>query len=176
MGRDKAFLEIEGVPLWRRQLQTLQTLAPAEIFVAGPPHPVWSDQGATLLADAETNAGPLAGLLAAFRKCRTARLLALAVDLPEMTPNFLQSLIDFAEATRGVVPARNNRFEPLAAIYPTSARVVAEEQLAARRLSLQEFVRRCLDRELVAAWPVTQEEDHLFLNLNTPGDLAARAD
>ena len=36
MGRDKAFLEIDGVPLWQRQLQTLRELGPSETFLAGP--------------------------------------------------------------------------------------------------------------------------------------------
>ncbi|MGI8435794.1 MAG: molybdenum cofactor guanylyltransferase [Chthoniobacterales bacterium] len=175
MGRAKAFLEIEGVPLWRRQLQTLQAVTPTEIFIAGPPHSAWSDHGAIVLADAEPNLGPLGGLLAAFRNCRNNLLLVLAIDLPEMTPNFLQSLIDSGNARCGVVPTRSDRFEPLAASYPVTARAVAEEQLVARNLSLQQFVRRCLDRELVAARPVTSEEDRLFFNLNTPQDFAAHS-
>ena len=35
MGRDKAFLEIDGVPLWQRQLQTLRELGPSKSFLAG---------------------------------------------------------------------------------------------------------------------------------------------
>ena len=36
MGRDKALLEIDGEPLWWRQLATLRALDPEQLFVAGP--------------------------------------------------------------------------------------------------------------------------------------------
>ena len=36
MGRDKAFLEIEGEPLWQRQLATLRRLAPEQLMISGP--------------------------------------------------------------------------------------------------------------------------------------------
>ncbi|MGI8431614.1 MAG: NTP transferase domain-containing protein, partial [Chthoniobacterales bacterium] len=38
MGRDKALLEIDGVPLWQRQLETLRQLNPEQLMIAGAPH------------------------------------------------------------------------------------------------------------------------------------------
>ncbi len=39
MGRDKALLEIDGVPLWQRQLQTLRQLNPEQLMISGASHP-----------------------------------------------------------------------------------------------------------------------------------------
>ena len=85
MGRDKALLEIDGVPLWQRQLRTLQELQPSEIFFAGPAREAWIENGFECIADAANDVGPIGGLVAALRRCADARLLVLAIDLPEMT-------------------------------------------------------------------------------------------
>ena len=65
MGRDKALLEFDGEPLWRRQLET---------FVSLHPNSSWSPDRRARLAPSEVidrweNAGPLAGIAAALRNC-----------------------------------------------------------------------------------------------------------
>src|SRR4051812_12491871 len=84
MGSDKALLEIDGIPLWQRQLHTLQELHPTEIFLAGPVRPHWIESGLQIVGDVKADAGPLGGLVAVLRRCRATRLLVLAIDLPRM--------------------------------------------------------------------------------------------
>ncbi len=170
MGSDKARLTIGGEPLWQRQLHLLQSLAPAKIFFAGPPPTDVAKWNCDVVADAQPDAGPLAGLVAGLRACRTPLLLALAVDLPRMSTAFLRGLLKRCEQSRGIVPA-TDRFEPLAAVYPIEALALAEEQLAAGYLSLQDFANRCLKRDLVARHSLSADEVPLFFNLNTPADL-----
>lgn len=168
MSADKAFLEIDGRPLWQRQLSILEELSPKKIFIAGKELPVAEHE---ILRDAQPDSGPLAGLLAGLRACTTPLVLALAVDLPQMTAGYLRELLERCTAARGVVPT-TDRFEPLAAVYPITALRIAEEQLARGELSLQRFVDRCLEVDLIARHPVAESEKALFLNLNTPADLA----
>src|SRR3984893_9307569 len=93
MGRDKAFLEIDSVPLWRRQLQILREVSPLEVFLAGPTQSEWIESGLETVVDAKIDAGPLGGLVAVLRRCKHTRLLVLAVDLPNMTSAFLGHLL-----------------------------------------------------------------------------------
>ena len=65
MGRDKALLEIDGEPLWRRQLATLRALEPEQLMVSGPPR----GEGETV-ADEIEDAGPLGGVAAALPNAR----------------------------------------------------------------------------------------------------------
>ncbi len=81
MGRDKAFLEIEGQPLWRRQIETLRAAVARQLMISGPPREEWRE--CEIVADEIAEAGPLAGVAAALRKCITPRLVVLAVDLPQ---------------------------------------------------------------------------------------------
>jgi molybdopterin-guanine dinucleotide biosynthesis protein A len=166
MGCDKAFLEIKGEPLWRRQLNLLKEIAPQKIFVAGPPRDEWGDY--EILPDASENIGPIGGLTSALRACETPLLLALAVDLPKMTNLFLRSLL--LEAS-GIVPQLNGRFEPLVAIYPKVALAIAETHLSSNEFSIQKFVEECVAHRLVRPKKIRPSDASLFTNLNTPEDV-----
>ncbi len=163
MGRDKAFLEIEGELLWRRQLGTLRELSPAQLMISGPPHPEWSD--CEIVADEIADAGPLAGVTAALQRCTTPFLVVLAVDLPWMTADFLRSL------SHGAVPRGSAGFEPLAAVYPATCASLAAQKLSSGDFSMQDFVRHAIDQRLLTERKISEAESVLFKNLNTLCDL-----
>ena len=175
MGRDKAFLEIGGIPLWRRQLQTLRELSPAEIFVAARERTEWMEADLEFVADAAPGGSPLAGLVATLRRCRTSHLLVLAIDLPRMTPEFFRRLLGMCFDDTGLVPRRNTcptLFEPLAAIYPKCCLQLAENFLESARYALQPFVERGVREEWLTTRDIDQSEESLFFNINTPADFA----
>jgi molybdopterin-guanine dinucleotide biosynthesis protein A len=171
MGRDKAFVEIEGVPLWRRQLLLLRELRPKEIFISGPGRAEWLNEGCIIIQDLKTDIGPLAGLAAGLQRCSTNLLLVLAVDLPHITLDYLRQLLANCSDGIGSVPKSLDRFEPLAAVYPTTSLPVAQGCLESGDHSLQHFVARCVSEELVRPKEIAANERDLFLNLNRPEDL-----
>lgn len=174
MGCNKALIEIKGVPLWQRQLQILEELAPTEIFLAGPSHSEWKNAAWIIVPDAQENSGPLGGLVAALRHCCTSLLLALAVDLPQITSAYLHGLLELCEGEKGVVPMGDrNRFEPLIAVYPRAALTLAEELLASGRYSMQNFANLCLAHGLTNGHSIAPADAPLFFNMNTPEDFAA---
>ena len=170
-GSDKALVKIDGVELWRRQISLLRALGPHEMFVAAAEPPIWIDEQSQFVRDAMPNAGPLSGVAAALRECVTSRLLVLAIDLPQMTAEFLQSLVDLSSESRGAVPRRNGFFEPLAAIYPQSCRALADRQLLAGKFMMQDFVSAAVEENLIIVRDVRSDEELLFANMNTPDDL-----
>jgi molybdenum cofactor guanylyltransferase len=169
MGRDKAFLVFDGQPLWRRQMEKLRQLSPEQIMVSGPPRKEWSD--CHVIADEVDHAGPLAGIAAALGKCTTSHLVVLAVDLPMMTSNFLQSLLALCGEKRGAVPRNAASFEPLAAVYPANCAFLAESALRDGDLSLQSFARKGTNEKWLVEREISESEILLFTNLNTPADL-----
>jgi molybdopterin-guanine dinucleotide biosynthesis protein A len=171
MGRDKAALVLDGVPLWQRQLATLSALEPDELLISGPLDGPWRDAGVECIPDQPPGAGPLGALATILPRMRGRRVVVLAVDLPGMTTAYLRRLLANAPGENGLVPALDGRFEPLAAIYPQALAPLAAQQLAAGRLSLQDFVRAGLDAALLGAHPVADAERALFRNVNTPADL-----
>jgi molybdenum cofactor guanylyltransferase len=168
MGRDKAFLEFDGQPLWRRQIETLRALSPEQLLIAGPPREEWREF--ELVADIIAGAGPLSGVVAALRKCTAPHLVVLAVDLPGMKADFLRSLLLDCSDEQGVIPRSSRGLEPLAAIYPVGCAALGAASLLDRDFSVTSFARRALAEGLLREREIALAEESLFANLNTPAD------
>src|SRR4030095_9579451 len=93
MGQDKAGLMIEGAPLWRRQLATLTATGAAQILISGRADGPYSECGFPIVEDAETDLGPIAGLVTAMATAQHPLILVLAIDLPRMSSDYLLSLL-----------------------------------------------------------------------------------
>lgn len=171
MGRDKAAVGFRGKPLWQRQLQILQDLRPAKIFISVRSEPSWQPRETELLLDARPSRGPLSGLTRALARMQTSHLIALAVDMPFMTSEQLRFLCSLALAGRGVVPMIDERAEPLAAIYPREAAVDFDAALAGRDFSLQALARKLAQAGRVRMVAVAEEERDLYRSVNEPNDL-----
>ena len=171
MGKDKATVLFRGKPLWQVQIDLLQKLEPAEIFVSARTDPSWRPDDVQFVADDPPSRGPLSGLGASLARMHTAHLLALAIDMPFMSENYLRYLYDQIDPGIGVVPKIDNRAEPLAAIYPREARVDFQSALAGTDFSLQTLVCDLIEAGKLREIPVTEQEKKLFLNVNELSDL-----
>src|SRR5271165_4494708 len=116
MGRDKATLIIDGIPLWQRQLDLLRSLSPDALFVSARERPAWLPEGARFVADPVPARGPLGGLTATLAVMESTHLLALAVDMPAMSAHHLATLWSAASPGCGVIPWIGGRPELLPAI------------------------------------------------------------
>jgi len=171
MGKDKATLLFRGKPLWQIQLELLRKLGPAEIFVSARRDPLWRPANVRFVADDPPSRGPLSGLAAALTRMRAKHLLALAIDMPFITENYLTFLCSQIEPGRGVLPKIDNRAEPLAAIYPQEALANVQSALSGKDFSLQTVTGRLVAAGKLQVMPVTSQERKLFLNLNELADL-----
>jgi len=170
MGRDKATIEFDGQPLWKRQLEILRALEPERIFVSVRVVPIWRPNNAKLLLDDPPSRGPLSGLTKALAAVRTTHLIALAVDMPFMTSEQLRCLCKLAEAGRGVVPLIGDRAEPLAAVYPVEAALYFTGSLASADFSLQRVVRKLAAEKKIRFLSVPAKDEHLYVSVNEPSD------
>ena len=174
MGTDKATFLFRGKPLWQIQLETLRRLRPAEIFVSARTDPTWRPNDVQFIADIPPSCGPLSGLAASLVKIHTTHLLALAIDMPFMTENYLRSICDVIEPGRGAVAKTGNRAEPLAAVYPREAEADFRTALAGPDLSLQNVIRHLVTCGKLLEISVTEQERSLFRNVNNASDVDAR--
>jgi molybdopterin-guanine dinucleotide biosynthesis protein A len=173
MGKDKSTLLFRGKPLWQIQLEQLRKLGPAEIFVSARTDPVWRPADVQFVADNSPSRGPLSGLAASLAAMRTKHLLALAIDMPFVTEEFLEFLCSRIEPGHGVIPQIEDRFEPLAAIYPQEALANFQSALSGNDFSMQTVAGHLATEGKLRILPATSLQRKLFLNLNEPADLAA---
>lgn len=175
MGADKATLHFRGKPLWQTQLDVLRGLRPTEILVSARCEPPWRPRDGRFVADAPPSRGPLSGLAAALEQARTPHVLALAIDMPFITDEYLRSLCKLTEPGRGVLPFIGKIAEPLAAIYPVEARLDLTAALRSGDFSLQHLTAHLVAAGKLRAVAVPDEAREFFRNINSPADLASVA-
>ena len=174
MGRDKAFLTLDnGTTLVAHQAALLRSIHVNDLLISARPHTDYNVPGAHRVYDTHPDTGPLAGIAAALAHSKQPHLLALAVDLPQMTAHFLRSLLSHTAPGVGAVPVTARGFEPLCAVYPNTPdiRAVIDIALASHDLSLQHLLRSAVDAGWMHAVPVSESDLPLFANWNSPGDV-----
>jgi molybdopterin-guanine dinucleotide biosynthesis protein A len=171
MGRDKAFLETCGQTLLARQIQLARKTGASEIFISGREGADYSAFGCRVLKDNFPDAGPLTGIERALDAAKSPLLLVLAVDLPEMTVEFLQRLSAGCSETCGVIPKLAGHIEPLAAFYPRAAQSLAETLLCAEDRAAANFVKQCVQAGFARFVELPAGEAKYFFNWNSPSDL-----
>ena len=170
MGQDKATLIFRGKPLWQIHLDLLWKLEPEEIFVSARTDPVWRPAGVQFVSDESPSRGPLSGLSATLPRIRTDHLLALAVDMPLMSENYLRSLCNLIDLGCGVLPMIGDRAEPLAAIYPKGAGIDFIAALSGSDFSLQSLTKKLVETGKLNLVNVLEEEGKFFRNFNDFSD------
>jgi molybdenum cofactor guanylyltransferase len=176
MGRDKAFLTLANdTTLVAHQAALLRSIHVNDLLISARPHTDYGVPGAHRVYDTHPDTGPLAGIAAALAHSTQPHLLALAVDLPDMTAHFLKSLITHISPGVGAVPSSSRGFEPLCAVYPNTSdsRAAIDTALASHDLSLQHLLRTAVDSGWMRAVPVSEIDRPLFANWNTPQDTVA---
>jgi molybdopterin-guanine dinucleotide biosynthesis protein A len=172
MGADKATLIFNGEPLWSHQLTTLKELLPEKILVSARTKPPWCPPEIENILDAPPSCGPLGGLAAALQKISTTHLLALAIDLPQMTPEHLQHLLGQARPGVGVMPVLHGQREPLCAIYPAEAREFAATAIANGDFALYLLAKTLAAKNLLREFPASPQDARLYFNVNTTADFS----
>jgi molybdopterin-guanine dinucleotide biosynthesis protein A len=170
MGQDKATLVFHGKPLWEIQLDLLRKLRPREIFLSARSDPVWRPADVHFVPDQTPSRGPLSGLAATLSRILTNHLLALAIDMPLMTEDFLRSLCDVIKPSCGVVPMIGDHAEPLAAIYPKGADSDVVAALSGPDFSLQSLAKKLSAVGKLRIISMSKNEESYFRNFNNPGD------
>ena len=173
MGRDKAWIEKNGVPLIVRAVATVRRAGVEDIFISGRPGVDYSVLGRPVLYDRQAGLGPLGGIERALLETRSPLLLVLAVDLARMTPECLKSLAGRCDDLTGAVPELNGQLEPLAAIYPRRCHAIAASLLQQSRHAAREFAETCYREHAVTCISVPSDavSAACFANWNSPSDL-----
>jgi molybdenum cofactor guanylyltransferase len=145
MGRDKASIAIDGVPMAERIANGIRDLG-IQVTVLGP-HRL---AGSVLVEDSEPFAGPLAAL-AGFVP-RSAAVLVSSCDLPSFDPRIVGTLVNRLPDKDAAVPVVEGFPQPLCAVYRADAFEVARTLMAEGARSMMAW----LDRLNWA--PVTEAE------------------
>ncbi len=174
MQRDKVLMPVvfenTRVALWQRQWMILAALNPAEIIISGPRKDAYPSS-ISVIPDRWPRIGPLSGLATCLEWTKSQFLLALAVDMAQISEACLRILLQQVTYGCGVIPIQRQRYEPLAAIYPRAALPAMTEFLRNGGRRLQELSQVLVDEKLVKCWPIPPALTSEFSNWNRTEDV-----
>ncbi|MBN1221297.1 MAG: molybdenum cofactor guanylyltransferase [Anaerolineae bacterium] len=171
MGRDKAFLEVGGLPIMARVLAQVEPLS-NDVFISTNSPEKYAQFGLRLVADVCPLQAVLGGIYSALAAARYHHLLVVACDMPFLQADLLQHLIDLAPTADAVVPLlKASRPEVLHAVYSKRCLPAIRVCLQNNRLRVidmfAEITVRYVERDEIAKF---DPNFYSFINLNTPAD------
>ena len=179
MGRDKALMELLGVPLVVRTARLIEPLVAAVTIVGRPER--YRSFGLRMIADREIGEkgsdvhtlGPLVGIASALASTLVPWNLMLASDLPYLTCDWLNWLLGRAVELQSqiVMPRTRRGLEPLAAVYrrecaPSIARAL-ERGVRKVTDALAELQVQTIEE---SEWRKIDPDGRVLSNMNTPAD------
>lgn len=172
MGRDKASLDLGGVPFASRLVRMLREWT-SEVFVVGEGAERFGGEGVATLADAVEGVGPLGGLLTGLRATSREIAYVVACDMPFLRGELLRFLADRVGENDGAMIQTEKGVEPLCAAYRKRLASVVERMLD-RGITAVHALRDHASIALVEAAELQRRgfEPLLWFNVNTPEDYA----
>jgi len=176
MGRDKALITLQGVPLLRQVCEVALNCA-SRVYVVTP----WSERYQNILPDAccviqevplpgETEPhGPLVAFAQGLVQVDTDWVLLLACDLPQLQVKVLQGWVTGLEKTGeeaiALLPRQAKGWEPLCGFYRRQCLPILTTYINEGGRSFQGWLAQHPVQEL----PVSNTQ--VLFNCNTPADL-----
>jgi len=165
MGQDKAHLPWKGSTLIESVAREVFNAA-GSVTLIGPVER-YASLGFPVVSDKIAGCGPLAGLHAALSTTTAEWNILVACDMPGVTRQLLEELLNAAEASGAdaLVPQTPGGLEPLCAVYNARLLPAVESAIHSNLLKMHDFVSTIS----VRLWPAP--DPAVFRNLNTPEQL-----
>ena len=173
MGRDKAFLQLDGRPLIQIVIERMAA-ACAEVLVVAGEVGSYEGLGAPVVEDRFQGVGVLGGLHAGLAAASHEIALAVGCDMPFLKPDLLRAFAGWVQGYDVAVLEHGGYVEPLHGAYRRTCLEPIEEAIRTGKRRIVSFFPH------VAVRTVTPEEMGFldpdlesFRNLNTPKEWRA---
>jgi molybdopterin-guanine dinucleotide biosynthesis protein A len=175
-GSPKALLPFGGRPLIEHIAETLRSVLPDCLVVTNSPE-LYGSIGLPMVGDVFPEGGSLGGIYSGLRAASGDAALCVACDMPFLSAPLVAHLAGRAAEADVVIPEAAGELQTLHAVYGKACLPAMERRLMAGQLKIVGFFDdvRVLRLPPEAIEPFA-DPDTVFMNLNTPEDLArARA-
>ncbi len=168
MGRDKALISVDGIPMYQNAGHLLVPFC-QRVYISCRPEQRDHLHGFPLVIDKFPSKGPLTGLLSAFLEHPEVAWMTIPVDMPRLTTTILEKYLvrqrdPSMDAT--VIYDVNNRFpQPLLGIYEPTSRLVMLRNLNAGQYSFRKLL-----EDLRVNLVEFHDSQNQLANYNLPGD------
>jgi molybdopterin-guanine dinucleotide biosynthesis protein A len=171
MGRNKAFLEINGRRIIDRTKSLFLEIFDEVLLVTNSPLD-YLDLNLRTVADLIPEKGSLGGIYTGLFHSSHTHAFVAACDMPFLNPGLIGRLIQLAPDHDIVIPKTEDGLQPLHAVYSQRCLPFMEELLRQENLKIIDFFQKVKKRE-VPPEEILPFDPRLssFRNVNTPEDL-----
>jgi molybdenum cofactor guanylyltransferase len=174
MGIAKAFLEINGIRMIDKILLVYREIFSEIIIVTNDPLNYTNFNNAAIVTDIYKNKGALGGIYTGLFYASNDYSFITACDMPFLSSDFILYMISQINKHDIIVPELADGLQPLHALYSQKCLVSIKRLLIADKLKIIGFYKEMQLKKIPEE--KTKQFNHngqLFLNINTPEDLAA---
>jgi len=172
MGRDKAFLKINGEALIEKQLRLLKGVFRNIIIVTNSPQKYAGFKSVKIVRDVISGRGPLVGIYSGLLASESCYNFVVACDMPFINAKLIEYMITLKDGFDIVVPRIEGKYEALFAVYSKNCvrpinEAIEKDRLTVRGLFADVRVRELAGDEIMKFG----DADTIFMNMNTKEDL-----
>ncbi len=166
MGTDKGMLPLNGKPFITHIYEAMQPIFGDNIVVVSS-NPDYDAFGYNRIEDLISDKGPVGGLYTALKQSKTKFNLVLSVDIPLITTELVQWLVDNHDDGYLVTQVQvGEKVSPLVAVYDRALRTLLGEHLAGNQLKLRDVIAEVNVQTLKASEKWSEQ----LQNINTEED------
>lgn len=175
MGTPKAFVRLNGKQLIDYAWEALKEVAPRVILSAGKLPLSYRDL--SVVQDLFVDHGPVGGIYSALRSSPTELNLVLSCDMPFVSVDLLNLLVDAAanhpfDITLPV--DEQGLLQPLCAVYRKSMVPYLERAILQKELKLKTIIQKVNYQAIPIEKSHPVYHSRLFYNMNTPEDIVSQ--
>ncbi|MCP4535822.1 MAG: molybdenum cofactor guanylyltransferase [Chloroflexi bacterium] len=175
MGRNKAFLELEGRSLIEVVIERVANVCAEVLVVASDAQP-YANLGVPVVEDRFRDVGALGGLHAGLEAASHELALVVGCDMPFLNPDLLRAFVGWADGFDAAVLRHGEKgyLEPLHAAYGRACLPAMEAIIRAKRRRIVSFFPNVQTRYVTPADVAPFDPDlRSFRNVNTPEEWEA---
>ena len=167
MGRDKAFLPLNGSSMIQHVVGTLRSVF-EEVVIVGGNAKSFEFLHLPVVSDRYKGCGPLAGIHAALLHSSRSSVFVLPCDAPFISSELVEYVVDSKSHSQTRITLMDDVLQPLCGLYAPSALAVIDRNLRRGVYGILRALKE-VDHDVV---PIVAElpfyNPHLFRNVNRP--------
>lgn len=168
MGTDKGLILFKSKPIIAHVIDVLKPVFKEVIIVSN--NNDYSKFNLTIIPDLILNSGPAGGIYSALCHSTTSNNFIVSCDMPFISTEAVENLISESKHHQITVPVKNQKFEPLFAVYSSSCAPLWKQEIDKGILKLQHIMAKFDTLEFnVDGNSIFSDE--LFTNINSKEDL-----
>lgn len=170
MGRDKALIPIDGIPMIRRILTTLHRVCD-QVVVISNRAAAYDFLQVPVYPDLIPDRGPASGIHSALAHAQSDLVLVVPCDMPFLSEEMFRYILTCPDPGDACVIEAGGIRNPLCGLYHRRILPVIQQEMLAGRHTPQYLLDRVKARTIVVSQELSFFTPQLLMNINSETDL-----